>query len=46
MWQQHRTTILLVTGLLLIYFGLFSCSTRGYGYMCHNGYDSGPSSFY
>lgn len=46
MWQEHRTTIIVGLVLTLIYFGLFSCSTDGYGYMGYDGYDSDPSFFY
>lgn len=46
MWQEHRSVILLGVVLLFLYFALFSCSTRGYGYLGHSGYRSSPSFFY
>lgn len=32
--------------LALVYLGLFSCSSNGYGYAGYNGYDNGPSFWY
>lgn len=46
MWQEYRSVILLGGALLLVYLFLFSCSFRGYGYLGHDGYTSGPSFIY
>jgi hypothetical protein len=46
MWDNYRYVIILGGALLLLYFFLFSCSTRGYGYMGHDGYRSGPVIWY
>jgi hypothetical protein len=46
MWQEYRSIIVLGAVLVVLFFSLFACSTRGYGYMGHGGYDSGPSSLY
>lgn len=46
MWENYRYVIILAAVLGVLYFSLFSCSTRGYGYMGHDGYRSGPTIWY
>lgn len=46
MWEHNRSVIILVVVLVVLYLGLFACSFRGYGYMGHNGYHSGPAIWY
>jgi hypothetical protein len=46
MWKEHKGVILTTVVLIALYLVLFVPSTRGYGYLGHDGYDEDPSFLY
>jgi len=46
MTKTKKTILILSAVCGITYFSLLSSASNGYGYMGHNGYQSGPSFFF